>query len=84
MLENSEAPWRNREEVERRVEELSKRLELVEAERSRLEGELARAKSEQQSLRRALALERQEAKNMETRAMELIKVIEFLPNFYQI
>lgn len=48
-------------------------MELIEQDRARLEAELARSRSEQQSLRRALDLEMQETKNMEARAMELIK-----------
>lgn len=59
--------------LERRAETAEQRLELIELDRSRLETELARSRSEQQSLRRALDLEMQETKNMEARAMELIK-----------
>lgn len=61
------------EVLEKRAETAEQRLELVEQDRSRLETELARSRSEQQSLRRALDLEMQETKNMEARAMELIK-----------
>lgn len=61
------------EALEKRAETAEHRLELIEQDRSRLEGELARSRSEQQSLRRALDLEMQETKNMEARAMELIK-----------
>ncbi|KAK3927456.1 Citron rho-interacting kinase [Frankliniella fusca] len=61
------------EVLEKRAETAEQRLELVEQDRTRLETELARSRSEQQSLRRALDLEMQETKNMEARAMELIK-----------
>lgn len=64
---------RNAESLEKRAETAEQRLDLIEQDRSRLETELARSRSEQQSLRRALDLEMQETKNMEARAMELIK-----------
>ncbi|XP_012254353.2 citron Rho-interacting kinase [Athalia rosae] len=59
--------------LELRLEEKSKRLEASNRERDKLERELTKARSDIAGMKRTLDLERQERRDLETRALDLIK-----------
>ncbi|KAJ8679084.1 hypothetical protein QAD02_014871 [Eretmocerus hayati] len=59
--------------LENQVEELTKKLEVSNRERDKFERELVTTKSDLAGVRRTLDLERQERKELETRALNLIK-----------
>lgn len=59
--------------LEFQLDEKSKRLEASSRERDKLERELTKARSDMAGMKRTLDLERQERKDLETRALDLIK-----------
>ncbi|GLH00471.1 Serine/threonine-protein kinase Genghis Khan [Gryllus bimaculatus] len=59
--------------LERKLEECSRRLQTVEADRCQLEVALEKFRNESQSLKRALTLEREDRKMLETNAISMIR-----------
>ncbi|XP_043289396.1 citron Rho-interacting kinase-like [Venturia canescens] len=59
--------------LESQLEEKNKKLEVLSKERDKLERELVNCRSDIMSVKRTLDLERQERKELETRALDLIK-----------
>lgn len=59
--------------LESQLEEKKKKLEVASKERDKLERELMNCRSDLMSVKRTLELERQERKDLETRALDLIK-----------
>ncbi|XP_014204080.1 citron Rho-interacting kinase [Copidosoma floridanum] len=73
LQDKTESNYRMTSNLENQLEETTKRLEITSRERDKFERELVTTKSELAGIKRTLDLERQERRELETRALNLIK-----------